>query len=319
MSPSHKRHVAEQWVQAGRCTIHQICRYLGLRRSTFYYRAKDLSGYAQRLRKAVWEMSVRHAEYGAKKIAKLLREEGWKIGKTLCSTIRRQLGLRIPPKPPRKVRRGQSTGVPTTATHRGHVWSWDFTFHRTVRGGSIKVLSILDEYTRECHRFHVDRRLQARDVQRIMNELIEAHGAPDYIRSDNGSEFIEKHLRSWLASQDIKTLYIDPGCPWQNPYVESLHSQLKRECLHREELRSLSEARVVIENWRIKYNTFRPHGSLKLQSPWAYACELLKSTQADGSGRPSATPPVFLRPQLDSLYQKPTTNLLTINYDLRLT
>jgi len=317
VSPAQRRQIAEALVRGGRRAVGTVCRHLGLGRSSFYYRAKGAGEYARRLRDAVWSMSVENAEWGAKKVARLLRKEGWRIGKTLCGTIRRELGLRIPPKPPRCVRRGTSTGLPTKATHRGQVWSWDFIHHRTVRGGAIKILSIIDEYTRECLRLQVERRMKACDVQRVMSELVEQYGAPGYIRSDNGSEFIEKHLRAWLASAQVKTIYIEPGCPWQNPYVESLHSQLRRECLSREELWSLSEARVVIENWRWKYNHIRPHGSLQLQTPWEYTCGL--AGQADGSGRPTATPPVPLRPQLDSLYRKPKTNYTTINYTLGLT
>lgn len=319
MSPAHKRQLAEDWVREGRHAVKQVCHYLGLGRSSFYYRAQELDAYVRRLRQAVWAKSVEHGELGAKKVARLLRNEGWRIGKTLCGTIRREMGLKIPPRAPRRVRRGPSTGQPTTATHRGHVWSWDFIHHRTVRGGPIKVLSIIDEHTRECHRLQVERRMQAEDVRRIMSELVAQHGAPGYIRSDNGSEFIEKHLRAWLAEAKIKTIYIEPGCPWENPFVESLHSQLRRECLNREQLWSLSEARVVIENWRWKYNTVRPHGSLHLQTPWEVARALLGRAQADGSGRPPASPTVTLRPQLDSLYRKPKTNYTTINYSLGLT
>lgn len=281
MSPAHKRHLAEDWVREGKYAVGVVCRHLGLGRSSFYYRAKELNAYARGLRQAVWAKSLEHAELGAKKVARLLRGDGWDIGKTRCATIRRELGLRIPPKPPKKVRRGKSTGLPTTATHRGHVWSWDFIHDRTVRGGSLKILSVIDEYTRECHRFQVERRMKASDVKRLMNQLVAEHGAPGFIRSDNGPEFIETQLKKWLAGAKVKTIYIEPGCPWENPFVESLHSQFRRECLNREQLWSLSEARVVIENWRWKYNTLRPHGSLKLETPWAYAHTTLPTQAGD--------------------------------------
>ena len=257
----------------------------------------------ERLREAVRELSVRHGAWGYTKIAKLLRNDGWAAGKDLVARLRREMNLRIPPKPPKKVRRGESTGRPTEATHRGHVWSWDFIHGRTERGGAFKVLTIMDEYTRECHRLHVDRRINAEVVRAVMDAVVAQHGAPGY----NGSEFIEKHLRRWLASSGVKTIYIEPGCPWENPFVESLHDKIREECLNREQHWSLSEARVVLEDWRHEYNTLRPHRSLKLETPWAYAHSLL--AQAGDSAPAAAPPPPPLRPQLDSLYRQITQSI----------
>jgi len=305
VSPAHKREVAESMVREGKCSGRQVCRYFRMNRSSYRYQAKEPSVWMVRLRQAVWQMSVAHSELGYPKIARMLRNEGWQVGKDLVARLRCEMGLKIPPKAPKKRRKGPSTGRPIRASYRGHVWSWDFIYGRTERGGTIKILSIIDEYTRECHRLHVGRRINAAKVKAVMNRLVDEHGAPGYIRSDNGSEFIEKHLRAWLAECQIKTIYIDPGSPWQNGYVESFHGKFRRECLAREELWSLSEARVVIENWRYKYNVIRPHRSLQLDTPWEYASKL--SSEAQDSGRPTA----FLRPELDSLYRN-----LNHNYTL---
>jgi len=246
----------------------------------------------KRLKTAVRGYSLRHRKWGYTKITKLLKDDGWAVGKRLVGRIRRELGLRIPQRKPRKRRQGPSTGLPTKATHRGHVWCWDFIHDRTVRGGSLKMLTVVDEYTRECHLIHVDRRIRACNVRDQLFRLIERHRAPEHIRSDNGSEFIEYSLREWLGEEGIKTLYIDPGCPWQNGYIESFHSHFREECLDREQLWTLSEARVVLEDWRREYNELRPHKSLKLETPKHFAA----TAQGGPFGR--ATP--SLRPPLDN-------------------
>ena len=169
-----------------------------------------------------------------------------------------------------------------------------------MRGGKLRMLTVLDEYTRQSRCIHVDRRINARKVRSIMTRLIAEYGAPEYIRSDNGSEFIEKELRAWLASQAIKTLYIEPGSPWQNGFIESFHSRLRDECLNREHLYTLTEARVVIEDWRWKYNHLRPHGSLGYISPIEFEQQL--QTKDPNQGTSSSRPPASFRPSLDLLY-----------------
>jgi putative transposase len=226
------------------------------------------------------------------KITRLLKNDGWSVGKRQVQRIRRELGLRLPCRKPRQRRCGVSTGLPTKATHRGHVWCWDFIHDRTVRGGRLKMLTVVDEYTRECHLIHVARNIRAVDVLSQLFRLIGQHGMPEFIRSDNGSEFIETSLRTWLRRAEIKTLYIDPGSPWQNGYIESFHSRFRDECLEREQLWTLTKARVVLEDWRREYNEERPHKSLGLETPKAFAL----AQQAGLCGR--ATP--SLRPRLDN-------------------
>ena len=154
------------------------------------------------------------------------------------------------------------------------MWSWDFIYDWTVKGGAFRVLSVVDEYTRETHALHVDRSIGAKKVRDVMRELIVRHGAPAYIRSDNGPEFIARVLQGWLAEERIKTLYIDPGSPWQNGYVESFHDKFRRECLGRNMFYTLSESRVVIGDWRQKFNQIRPHRSLGMRTPHEFASSL---------------------------------------------
>ena len=213
----------------------------------------------------------------------------------MVQRVRRELGLAVPAKKPKRRRRGSSTGLPTKARHRNHVWTWDFVHDTTMRGGKLRMLNLIDEYTRECLCIHVDRRINARKVRRIMSSLIERHGAPDHIRSDNGSEFIESGLRRWLAEKRIKTIYIEPGSPWQNGYVESFNARFREECLDREQLWTLTEARVVIEDWRWKYNNIRPHRSLGYVTPLEFVQEQSKETESNQCW-------ASLRPNIDILY-----------------
>jgi len=268
------------------CSARAACRYLGLNRGTWRYRAKDRDAYTQRLEEAMLRLSRAHPTLGYRKITRKLHAAGWRVNKKQVQRVRREEGLQVPPPRQKLRRRGVSTGLPTQATHRDHVWSWDFIADRTVRGGAVRVLTILDEYTRECHVLRADRRLTAADVLQTLQAAIEQQGIPEYIRSDNGPEFIARAIQDWLRENQIQTIYIEPGCPWQNGYVESFHARLRQECLDRELLYTLTEARVVIEDWRRYYNTERPHRSLKYLTPQRFA----ETLRAPGSGSGRATP-----------------------------
>ena len=205
---------------------------------------------------------------GYRKLVRLLRRDGWQVGRKLVQRIRREHGLRVRRWTKRPRRRGKSTGtIPTKAQGVNHVWSWDFLSDRTDNGGKLRVLSVLDEYTRECLALHVARQLTAVDLIEAMERLVAQRGVPSHLRSDNGSEFVARTLQSWLADRQVKTLYIEPGSPWQNGHVESFHGSLRDECLDRELMLSLAEARVIIEDYRRHYNEERPHGGLGYRTP----------------------------------------------------
>lgn len=231
-------------------------------------------------------MSRDHPTLGYRKIAAKLREAGWLASKKVVQRVRREEGLQVPPPRARQRRQGLSTGLPQAATHRNHVWAWDFVSDYTQRGGKLRCFNLIDEHTRECHCIHADRAIKADDVLSVLKETIDRHGAPQYIRSDNGPEFIAKIIQQWLTDNHIKTIYIDPGCPWQNGYVESFNSRFRLECLDRELLYTLSESRVVFADWRDYYNHQRPHRSLGLLTPAQYAKQL---TAGSGSSRPTAS------------------------------
>ena len=271
VSPAHRRAAAQQVVSAGMCSQRTACRYLGLARATYRYRGRAASAAAEQLRQRLHALTQKHPRYGYRRIAALLRQEGWRVGKRHIQRLRRTEGLRVPPTKRKVVRRGVSTGLPTTALHRGHVWTWDFIADATVRGGALRILTILDEYTRECHVLRVDRALRSADVLEWLQKAIVEHGAPKYLRSDNGSEFIAKIVQQWLQEQHIQTIYIEPGSPWQNGFVESFHGRFRDECLNREQLWTLTEARVVIGDYRGEYNQQRPHSKLGYLSPARFA------------------------------------------------
>ena len=277
--------MAQGVVEAGMCSGRAVCRILGLARSTFWYRGRGPSEVQRQLLKRMKELSDQNPRYGYRRIAALLRQEGWPVGKRQIQRLRRSAGLRVPPTRRKTLRHGISTGLPTKAGHRGHVWTWDFIADATVRGGALRMLTILDEHTRECHVLRADRALKAADVLEWLGKAIEAHGAPKYLRSDNGPEFIAKEVQRWLAEHQIKTIYIDPGSPWQNGFVESFHGRFRDECLNRELLWTLSEARVVVEDYSHHYNHSRPRSKLGYQSPVRFAAAIDPSS-----------PPVGLRP-----------------------
>jgi len=271
VSPASRRALARKAVGAGLCSGRTACRYLKVARGTYRYQGRLPTEREQRMRQRLRELSEKHARYGYRRIAALLRREGWKVGKRHVQSLRREIGLRVPPSRRKIPRRGRSTGLPTKAAHRGHVWTWDFISDATTRGGALRMLTILDEYTRECHVLRADRALKSADVLEWMGRAIAEHGAPGYLRSDNGPEFIAKDVQRWLAEKRVKTISIDPGSPWQNGFVESFHGRLRDECLNREQLWTLSEARVVVEDYRRQYNGERPHSKLGYQSPNDFA------------------------------------------------
>ena len=215
-------------------------------------------------------MSWQYPRYGYRRIRALLAREGWSVSRKQVQRIRRKEGLKVRPKPKRIPRQGVSTGLPIEATHRNHVWTWDFIFDRTDKGSTLKMLTMLDEYTRQCLAIRVERQIKSGQVLATLWQAMMAYGLPEHIRSDNGTEFIAGKIQRWLHENQIKTLYIEPESPWQNGYIESFHSRFRDECLNREWLLNLREARVVIEDWRQHYNTERPHSRRGYLSPEDY-------------------------------------------------
>jgi len=287
VSPSQKRRAIQSIVEENISTTAQACRALGLARSSFYL-ASTVSQESRTLRKQIKGLSQKHPRYGYRRITALLRREGHEVNGKRVQRVRRQEGLQVSKKQRRLRRVGQSTAERQRAAHRGHVWSWDFVEDQTERGTRFRVLTLLDEYTRECLAVHVAWSIRAVDVITVVEAAMERFGVPEHLRSDNGPEFIAYAIQDWLKDKGVKTIYITPGSPWENAYIESFHDKLRDECLNRELFGSLLEAQVIIEGWRLEYNGLRPHSSLGYQTPDEFAARHGSSRLRSGSALPSS-------------------------------
>ncbi len=243
--------------EAGLGRKAQACRALGLARSAVY-RLPCESVESRRLRKEIVALSQQHPRYGYRRITALLRRDQWSVNPKRVQRVRRQEGFKVS-KRQRKMRRvGRNTAVRQRATRPNQVWSWDFVQDQTERGSKLRMLTLLDEYTRQCLAVHVAWSIRAVDVITVVEAAMARHGKPQHIRSDNGPEFIAYAIGDWLQENKIETIYIRPGSPWENGPIESFHDKFRDECLNREIFGSLLEAKVLVEQWRIDYNTNRP-------------------------------------------------------------
>ena len=281
VGPAHQKQAVAYVVDQRLCSERRACRYLGVHRSTYRYPVKSPLPQQVQLHQRIVALSWQYPRYGYRRIRAVLEREGWSVSCKQVQRIRRKEGLKVHPKPQRIPRQGVSTGLPTQATHRNHVWTWDFIFDRTDKGSTLKMLTMLDEYTRQCLAIRVERQIRSGQVLATLWQAMMQYGIPEHIRSDNGTEFIAGKIQRWLRVNQIKTLYIEPGSPWQNGYIESFHSRFRDECLNREWLLNLREARVVIEDWRQHYNTERPHSRLGYLSPEGFIANQKVSLQMD--------------------------------------
>jgi len=246
----------------------RACRVIGQPRSTQRY---NTSGKTDEdcLRSDIIRLATKYGRYGYRRITVLLRGSGWQVNHKRVERIWRQEGLKVPKKQPKRGRLWLNDGscVRLRPTHRNHVWSYDFVMDRTHDGRPIKILTLIDEYSRQCLALVVDRSIKSDDVLHTLSNLFLIYGIPENIRSDNGPEFTARTVRRWLQRIGVKTAFIEPGSPWENGYNESFNGKLRDELLNREIFYNLKEAKVVIENWRKRYNTVRPHSSLGYRPP----------------------------------------------------
>jgi putative transposase len=222
---------------------------------------------------AMHELARKHPRYGYRRIRVMLEQDGFKAGRDRVHRLWRRHGLKVPRKTHKRLRLGTAeNGVARRrAAGPNDVWTYDFVKDQTTDGRSLKILTVVDEYTRESLTVEVERSFTSRDVVRTLRELFELRGAPAHIRSDNGPEFIAHAVRDWLAANRVGPLYIEPGAPWQNGVGESFNGKLRDECLDLELFTGLREARVVIGDYRLHYNHHRPHSSLDYRTPAAFA------------------------------------------------
>jgi putative transposase len=217
-----------------------------------------------------------HPRYGYRRIWALLRQEGWGVNRKRIWRLWKLQGLKVPQKRHKKRRLGTSASgiVRHRSLRKNHVWAWDFIFDRTINGRSLKWLSLIDEYTRECLALEVGRTMTAMDIVDVLIEVMQARGVPEHVRSDNGPEFIAEAIRSWLGRSGVGTLYIEPGSPWENGYAESFHARLRDELLGVEVFETVAEAKALATMWRLEYNHRRPHSSLGYRTPAEFAASL---------------------------------------------
>ena len=244
---------------------------VGQDRATQRYKPKDNPLEAQLVNR-MHQLSKKHPRYGYRRIHALLRKEGFKVNNKRIQRLWAKEGLKVPQKQ-RKRRRLGSGGACARrrADLPNEVWSYDFCFDVTASGRALKFLAVMDEYTKESLAIKVARQITHRDVIEVIDTLIGERGAPIYIRSDNGPEFIAGKLKEHLADNNIQTLYIEPGSPWENPFVESFIDKFKDELLKGEVFGSLLEAQVLTENYRKEYNQDRPHSTLGYLTPVEFA------------------------------------------------
>jgi len=261
-----KRQAVRELVAAG--LTEAACRALAISRSSFRFVSRAVD--ETELIEAMREIRRLRRRWGYKRAWARLRRNGYAVNRKKIERLWSQQGFTQPARRPKKKRRSGAT-VPVAAQHANHVWTYDFIFDATAGGKRLKVLSVLDEYTRVVLALVSGRSLTSAAVKGVLVRLFARHGRPAVLRSDNGPEFIAFELVEWLEGLGAETHHIEPGKPWQNGYSESFQARLRDECLNCEEFWSIEHARVVLENWRHEYSTEHLHSSLGYATPAEFA------------------------------------------------
>ena len=293
--------VSERWA----------CKLVGQHRSTQRHQprvADDDAGLRGELRRIAGE----RPRWGYRRAHARLREDGWSVNRKRVQRLWREEGLRVPARRRKRQRLGEST-VPADrlrAEQPGEVWAIDFQFDQTVGGRVLKLLNVVDEFTREALAMEVAHSITAEKTVTVLERLARERGAPRHVRCDNGPELTAHALRDWCRFARAGTAFIEPGAPWQNPFVESFNARVRDELLDVEQFTSLAEARVVIGDWREDYNHNRPHSALAMRTPLAFAASWTPGAGRARPGaappRPTASPPRHPAANLDTLPPTPT-------------
>ncbi|WP_299845300.1 IS3 family transposase [uncultured Jannaschia sp.] len=294
LSPARRRACVDHVRQKFSVSERIACRVLGQHRST---QRKIPRGRADddALTADIIALASQYGRYGYRRIAAMLRDAGWAVNVKRVERIWRREGLKVSQKQPKKGRLWLNDGscIRLRPERPNHVWSYDFVESRTHDGRKFRMLNVIDEFTRECLAIRIDRKLNSTAVIDTLTDLFILRGVPGHVRSDNGPEFVAKAVRDWIAAVGAKTAFIEPGSPWENGYCESFNSKLRDELLDGEIFYSLAEARVVIEAWRVHYNTARPHSSLGYRPP---APEAVRWPSRDGGSPPPQASTLAPRP-----------------------
>ena len=268
IAPDSKRQAVRQAIETLDVSERRACQVIGQPRSTQRY-DKQVPKDEELLRQRIIELASAYGRYGYRRITALLRNEGWIVNHKRVQRIWREESLKVPQKQPKRGRLWLNDGsiVRLKPLFPKHVWSYDFMQDRTHNGVKFRILNVMDEFTRECLAVRVARSLTSHDVIEVLTDLFIKRGVPVHIRSDNGPEFIAKRVRDWLEKLQVRPLFIEPGSPWENGYIESFNGKMRDELLNLEIFYSLQEAKVLIEIWRRHYNTVRPHSALGYRPP----------------------------------------------------
>jgi len=272
VSPQAKRSAVKHLVVERSYSERSACQLVGISRSSARYHPKERPAEAA-FRRRVRKLANRHPGYGYRRIIAVLRREGSQVNHKRVQWIWKAEGLQLPRRKPRKRRYGPKGEVIHKAQYRNHVWSYDFLEDRTQNGRRLRILAVIDEFTRECLALLVDRAITSEKVVGLLDWLFLAYGAPQHLRSDNGPEFVARKVQDWLAERNCQTLYITPGSPWENAYIESFIGKFRKECLDRYLFFNLRETQTIIEDWRDEYNYYRPHSALGYMAPAAFAAQ----------------------------------------------
>jgi putative transposase len=277
VSPTRRREAVARAMTAFRISERRACRALGVPRSSPRHVGTE-RGPEEELLLRIGALARENPRYGYRRVGALLVREGWSVDLKRVHRLGRREGLKVPRIRRRRRRLGRSESGCTRRKAEGpdHVWSYDFLHDQTADGRGLKLLPVVVEFARECPTIEVERSLTAEDVVSPLEYLFEVRGEPEFIRSDNGPEFIAEAVRSWLAGRGAKTLYIAPGSPWENACSETFNSRLRDELLDREVFETLKEAKLILEDHRLDYNHRRPHSSLGYRTPAEFAAARMK-------------------------------------------
>lgn len=266
VSPQAKRQALRHLTDDHHVSQRRACQLVGIPRSTARYQPHGRADDGE-LVEAVRDFAYRFPQYGYRHITARMRREGYTINHKRVERIWRREGLQLPRRKRVKRRFGERGDVKQRAQYPNHVWSYDFTEDRTTRGQRVRVLVVMDEYTRECLMIYAAKSIGSKRVVDLLSWLFATRGIPQHIRSDNGPEFIAHRVQQWVAEQGSQTLYITPGSPWENPFIERFIETMKHESLDRYLFDRVAEAQMILDNFMEDYNRFRPHSSLDDLTP----------------------------------------------------
>jgi len=269
VSPLLRRTAIKSLVEAGKCSKRCACRLVNISRSVADYASKRADE-EKELTQRIKELAHQHRRYGYRRVTSLLQKEGRRVNHKRVYRLWKIEGLSLKKRKSKRKKVASIKGEMKRAAYPNHVWTYDFIDDVTERGNQIRILNVVDEFSREYLAVRVGRSITSDEVIEVLEYLSLKRGVAENIRSDNGPEFVAHAVKEWLSKHAVRSIFINPGSPWENSYIESFHGKLRDECLNQEIFSSVAQAGIVLENWREEYNNYRPHSSLGGLSPAEY-------------------------------------------------